>query len=275
MMNQYINSAISGLVQGLTEFLPVSSSGHLVIFKEILNFKNIDNLFFDVMLHFGTLLAIFVYFKKDIVNISTLFFKNLFKKKSFKEKMKIDEFKTAIYIILGSIPTAFIGFKYKDFFEELFKKPHLVGYSLLFTGFLLLISSISYFTKKEKKELNSIKTLIIGFIQGLAIIPGISRSGSTITSSIMLGISKKKAANFSFLLSIPAVLGATLLQIMKVIKLGTINMSIGAVLLGTCISFISGIIALKIVYKLLENKKFHLFGYYCLVAGFLALKFIK
>ena len=198
-------SIILGLLQGLAEFLPISSSGHLVIGHELLG-MNEAGMFFDIMLHAGTLLSIFVVFHKKITDIIV----------GCLHRDK-DQLREAGYIILASIPTALIGLGFKDALEGLFENPRAVCVAELFTGLLLFTSQWGATGAKhpdnEGVKMNWWRALVTGVVQGIACIPGISRSGSTISAMMFMGVNRKYAGEFSFLMSIPAVGGAALLDL--------------------------------------------------------------
>jgi undecaprenyl-diphosphatase len=253
----FFESFLLGLTQGLTEFLPVSSSGHLVILQKILNLgKQIE---FDVILHFATLFAILFFFRKDILEIvKGIFGKSIIGKHTFWG------------IFVGSIPTAIIGLLFKGFFEEKFSQPKIVSAMFIITGFILWFSS--KFSKSDILDKNNLTTkipdfLIIGLAQGLAIMPGISRSGTTIATALLLGFNRSWAFKYSMLLSIPAVLGAGILEIK--------NLSVTPIILtGSIVAFLTGILALYILSKIVINKKFNTFAYYLWPIGILGLLFL-
>lgn len=278
-----IESIILGLLQGLAEFLPISSSGHLVLGHELLN-MNEAGMFFDIMLHAGTLLSIFVVFRKKIVDIIV-----------GCVKRDPTQLKEAGYIVLASIPTAMIGLGFKDALESLFTNPRAVCAALLVTGCLLFASQWgktgSKHQENEGVKMNWWRALITGVVQGIACIPGISRSGSTISGMIFLGVNRKYAGEFSFLMSIPAVGGAALLDCIKWFKCqnpayvaeslehtqkcADAGSFTPELLVGMLVSFIFGIIALKWLMNFVQKGKFHYFSYYLWVAGILGLIFIK
>ena len=200
----YTEAIISGIVQGLTEFLPVSSSGHLVVLHHFFGY-NQPQFTFDIFLHIGTLFAVLVYFRRDIIDM-------------LKRRPRL-----LMYVILATIPTALIGFLFIDLVEGLFQNIKLVGLMLFVTaGFLFIADKVSA-SKSNTGKLSVVKAIGIGVIQGLAIAPGISRSGLTISSGILFGLDKNEAIRFSFLLAIPAILGALILQIIRTggrIKIG-------------------------------------------------------
>jgi len=255
----YRQSIFLGIIQGLTEFLPVSSSGHLVFFQSLMGLKE-PPIFFDVMLHLGTLLAVVVYFWTDIWKIAQGLGAVL------KRKHKnLPQVKLFLLIILASIPTGLMGILFEDWFESFFSRPKLVGGMLLITGLVLWITR---FAKKEGKPLEQIgwfDAILIGIAQGAAIIPGISRSGATISMGLFCGLDRELSGKFSFLLSIPAILGATLLEYKKI---DTVS-DLGTVLIGTAVAFGVGILALTFLMKIIKMGKIFNFSYYCCGMGIL------
>ena len=240
----YIWALVLGILQGFTEFLPVSSSGHLVLVQSLIPGFSQPGILFDVFLHFGTLFAVLFFFRKKIFELS---------------------WKYVLYIVIATIPAVLIGFFLKDSIEILFSSVEIVGIALIITG---LLNFLTHKHKEEIKELDSKKSVFVGFIQGFAIIPGISRSGSTIFAGIKSGLSSKDAAEFSFLISVPAIVGANVLEIYS-----SWGESINYVpyLIGFISAFISGIFAIKLVLKFLEEKKFKIFAFYCLILGLITL----
>ncbi len=248
-----------GVVQGLTEFLPVSSSGHLVFFQSLFGMKE-PQLFFDVMLHLGTLLAVVVYFRSDIWKIAQGMGAIL--KRSHKN---LPQVKLFLWIIVATIPTGLIGIFFKDWFESLFSKPKVVGIMLLITGLVLFLTR---WVKKEGRtieKMNWMDSIIIGIAQGIAIIPGISRSGATISTGLFCGLNRELSGKFSFLLSIPAILGATFLESHKIGS--SLEVQIG--LLGMAVAFLVGIFSLTLLTKIIKMGKIFNFSYYCCGMGIL------
>jgi undecaprenyl-diphosphatase len=248
-----LKAIILGIIQGITEWLPISSSGHLVIAQQLMHLD--VPISFDILLHLGTLLVIFMVFWKDILLTLKAFFK--FDFHSFYGRL-------SLYIIIGSVPTAVIGFTFHDLFESFFSSLFVVAIALLVTGTLL------YLTKffNGKRNLSSLDSLFIGIFQGLAIIPGISRSGSTIGLGLLLGNKKEQVAKFSFLLSIPAILGASIFDLkdFSFTSLGTLN-----VIIGLITAIIVGYISLKYLLKVIMENKFYYFAYYCWILGLIIL----
>lgn len=261
-----------GIIQGLTEFLPVSSSGHLVLGQIFFGITQ-SQLVFDISVHMGTLLAVLVVYASDIkamlVSAANFFFKAIFFKPVVSLFKEDENLQMAGLILIGSIPTAIIGFGLKQFEHVLFTSRVLVGCMLILTGTVLWISRKYYFSENKTNGPGIKKALLIGVCQGIAVIPGISRSGSTIAAGMFLGLDRHKAAKFSFLLSIPAILGAQILSIKDMINN---NLSIDPVTIyATITSFITGLIALKILLTLVHSGRFHLFAPYCWLIGALVI----
>lgn len=263
---------ILGIIQGLTEFLPVSSSGHLVLGQIFFGITE-SQLPFDISVHMGTLLAVLVVYASDIRAILVSVFGFISKAVSLKPMahlLKEDKnLQLAGLILIGSIPTAFIGLILKQFEHILFASEVLVGFMLILTGTILWTSKNFYFSKSKKDGFSIKKALIIGVGQGLAVIPGISRSGTTIALGMFLGLDRHNAAKFSFLLSIPAILGAQILSIKDMINSGLVIDSI--TIYATIVSFITGLLALKLLLSLVHSGRFHLFAPYCWLIGSLVL----
>jgi len=248
----YLESIIEGIIQGLTEFLPVSSSGHLHISHGLFNSETSISLSFTVFLHLFSLFAVLIIFRKVIFNI----IKGIFK--AIKEKKLNEDFELGMMVIVGTIPTAIIGLLFEDYFEATFSSPLIVSIILFFNGVILYSSK--FFQQKDGK-LTYKKALIIGFVQGLAITPGISRSGSTISVAILLGVNREKAGVFSFLLSIPAILGAVVLGYKGFLSITADEFYI--FLTGGMLAFIVGLFSLVILLKLIKKGSFYYFAYYC------------
>ncbi|HBT88258.1 MULTISPECIES: undecaprenyl-diphosphate phosphatase [unclassified Desulfobacter] len=255
---------ILGILQGLTEFLPVSSSGHLVLGQIYFNITE-NSLIFDISVHMGTLLAIFIVYFKDIQGIlkSLVYYAGTRNTSGHETNLAL-----AAAIVVGSVPTAIIGFSLKKFEDVLFTSSLLVGTMLIVTGGLLWVSR-RYYRIEKGEQLTISRAFIIGIVQGIAVIPGISRSGSTIATGLFTGLERKTAARFSFLLSIPAILGAQVISVKDLVESG--GHIDPATICGTIASFIVGLAALKLLLKLVNTGKFHLFAPYCWLAGILAL----
>jgi len=240
---------ILAVIQGLTEWLPVSSSGHLVIIQKVLGLS--PPLILDVMLHVGTLFGVLTVFRNDILDII---------KALIKRDFGTDAGKLALFITVGSVPIAIIGFVFYDILESLFSNLPAVGLTLLITGCVLVFSE----KRPGNKKMGILDSILIGLAQGVAIIPGSSRSGVTVATGLLRKIDKATAFRYSFLLSVPAVIGATVME-SKDLVAG--NVDAVPLFLGAIISMIVGYASLKLVQKIVMNEKFHLFAYYCWTVG--------
>lgn len=260
-----IDAILLGVLQGLTEFLPVSSSGHLVLMQHFLGMEE-PKVLFDVMLHVGTLGAVVVVYRKSIwslarTGISTSVDRNFYRHPigAVKSNMNL---KLVWLILVGSIPTGLIAIAFKDQFEALFTKPGTVAAMLIVTGMMLQLPRVRRDKVIANLPLRTWHTPLIGIAQGFAVAPGISRSGSTISVSLMLGISPQIAAQYSFLLAIPAILGALVLKLKDVAEVTP-----AAAIVGTLTAFVAGYIALRILLAMLNRGKFYVFSYYCFALG--------
>ena len=274
-----IQTILMGIVQGLSEFLPISSSAHLVftsnfykVFKgiEIIQESN-QEVFLDIMLHLGTLIAVLVFFRKDIMNILKALYYG-FKNKDYSSK----DFKTGVYIMFGTVITVLIAFPLNEVAEFLVFKPAIVGGLLMFTGCLLLFSE--WFGKriKEKKEITFKSSILIAIAQGLAALPGFSRSGLTIATGLLNGQDRKTAAEYSFLLSIPIILGASMVYpLIKIDFAEVVTYNWIAIIAGTIVSGIVGYLCIKYFLKFVSRFSLSVFGYYCLIAGIITAIFFS
>ena len=253
-----------GIIQGLTEFLPVSSSGHLVLLQNLFGIHE-PALLFDICLHGGTLVAVFIVFSKDIIRIGLTLLKLPFLIKSghgFKNLFQNNkEIRMALLIIIGSIPTAILGLLFKEITEHIFSSVWLVGLMLLITGSFLWLSKTATAKGRLINQMTIKDALVIGFVQGLAIIPGISRSGATICAALFLGIDRGLAGQFSFLLSIPAILGALLLSFD--LSASSIGIDATIILIGTIAAALTGFMALKILLRVVQKGHLYYFAPYC------------
>jgi undecaprenyl-diphosphatase len=256
---------ILGIVQGATEFLPVSSSGHLVIMPYLLGFPNAP-VIFDAMVHVATLFAVLIFFKKEFIDI-ILSFKSIIAGENASEEVKFNR-KLGIMLVIGTIPAAVIGVLFEEFFTEFFSEPFYVGFFLLVTGtFLILIEKISG-KLNDVHSLNVNKSLIIGCAQAVAILPGISRSGSTIAAGMLLGLTRESATRFSFLLSAPIVAGAGAFSIKKAFFDGTwAEMNITTILIGMFFAFIVAYLSIKFLIDYVKKHPLNVFAYYCYAVG--------
>lgn len=263
------SAIILGAVQGVSEFLPISSSGHLVLVHQLLGVQT--GLAFDTVLHVGTLVAIFSFFWKDIIDIIKGFVLSLVDLTegldTFKEGLKNSAPKRFSWlIIVGTIPTGIMGLMLKDAVESIFRGTIFVGIFLIITGLLLYYAERHKSGNTTAKNMSFKQTIFIGICQGLAVLPGISRSGATIASGLCIGLEREYAARYSFLLSVPAVIGAGVIQIKDI---ATLDISLTVLLAGFISSVIFGYLSIKLLMKIIKGWSLNVFAYYCLIIGFL------
>ncbi len=268
----YTDAIILGIVQGLTEFLPISSSGHLVIFERLLGIT-MENMAFEVFVHFGTLLSVVVIYAGDIWQMLNHFIYGS-THRNLRQTYRNDEYyRLSIFVLIGTLPAVLAGLLLADFFESIFHNLQLVGFTLMVTGTVILLT---IFIRKKAASLTASRALLIGIAQSVAILPGISRSGFTISCALFSGVSRDSAARFSFLLAVPAIFGATLLHTIDIIKNGIpANTSPAILLIGMTSAFIIGYIAIRFLLAVIKSGKFGWFAPYCLIAGLIVLIFIR
>ena len=265
------DAILLAVLQGLTEFLPVSSSGHLVLAQQLLNLHNPQIVSFDVFVHFGTLISVVIVFWNDIIEILRSFIKALKTYKTKEEHKKTEYFHLGSAIVIGSIPAGVIGLAFHRQIEEIFTDPKFVAMNIVITGLILFLTRLAKPVKGKKVDILS--SIIIGLAQMVAILPGISRSGLTMSAALFLKISPVQAARFSFLLSIPVIAGAALLETYKLITLGT-TIGFLQIIVGIAISAIAGYVAIKLLMRIMEKGKFSWFSFYCLMIGILGIFFM-
>lgn len=258
----YIEAIFLGLVQGLGEFLPISSSAHLVIAPWFFDFKD-PGLAFDVALHLGTLVAVIIYFWQDWVNLTIRPVKHVLKKEDEDGQNKM-YFNLLIYLIVATIPGAVAGLLIKDFAEHNLRNPMLVAINMILLGALLMWADKKFRSEDEGLKSVTLKmAMIIGFSQALALFPGVSRSGITITTALFLGFSRTTAARFSFLMSTPIILGACVLKGRFIIE----AFQNPQALMGIVTSAIIGFLCIKYLIKYVQFKSYNIFSYYRFVFG--------
>ena len=270
-MLDILSAIILGAVQGISAFLPISSSGHLVLVPALLGIET--GLAFDTILHIGTLVAIFTFFWKDIINLIKGFILSIIDLTEgvdiFKRELhRVPEKRFAWLIIVGTIPTGIMGILLKDAIETIFRGTLFVGIFLLVTAAVLYYSERHSSGQITQKDMSFKQALIVGICQGLAVFPGISRSGSTIASGLCLGLNREYAARYSFLLSIPAVIGAGLIQIKDI---ATLDASVSVLLAGFISSVIFGYLSIKLLMKMIKGWSLDIFAYYCTIIGIITI----
>ena len=264
--------AVLGVVQGVAEFLPISSSGHLTLFQHFFNMETPDNLF-NILLHFATLIAVCVYYREDILEMILEFFrflKDLITRTPGRGEPPAAR-RQILLLIVGTLPL-FLVLPIQDYVEQVGNYPAAVSCILILTGFVLFLSDRMARGRKNARNTTLKDALLIGVAQGFATLPGLSRSGSTIAAGMALGLDRKFAVRFSFLLSLPAVLGATLLKVVDVAKEGGVDAALlPKYLLGMVIAGVVGYFSIGLVNLLASKGKFGAFAYYCWIAGALFL----
>jgi undecaprenyl-diphosphatase len=266
-----LQAVLLAILQGFTEFLPVSSSGHLVLAQELLNLHDPNMMIFDVFVHFGTLISVVFVFWTDILKIVRSFIKAFATMKLKEEYQKTEHFRLGVAIIIGSVPAGIIGLLYRHQIEESFTDPKLVAMNLVITGLILFLTRLP--KAVPGKKIGIVSAFFIGLAQAVAILPGISRSGSTMSTALYLRISPIQAARFSFLLSVPVIAGAALLEGYYLCKDGN-TLGIMPLFVGTVESANAGYYDIKVLLKIMEKGKFSWFSFYCLMIGILGILFI-
>ena len=262
-----LQGIIIGIVQGLTEFLPVSSSAHLIFIQNILGVES--SLAFDTFLHLGTLLAVLIYFRADIIKMVEAWILSIgdILQHRFKEGFYSDPYKRlSWYVIIATIPVGLVGVLFESQVDALFAGAlYVPGFFLFVTGTILYLSQRMASGQIDMSHMGWFQSLFMGLGQACAIMPGLSRSGTTIAAGLVMGLDKEFAAKFSFILSIPAIFGAC------VIQLKDIGLSMSgdgaAIILGFIAAFISGYLAIKWLLDLIQNKSLDIFAYYCWIVG--------
>ena len=266
---ELIQSFLLGLLQGIAEFLPISSSGHLILARAFLGADLEPGITFEIVVHFGSFMSIIVYYRKMIMELITDFFASL-TPTALKEgrMLKNDNARMCLYIVISMIPAMIVGFTLKDAIEELFMNPFFISAMLVVTGCILFSTK---FVGDTDKEINGTRALLMGVVQALAIVPGISRSGSTISAGLYSGLNRDAVANFSFLMVLPVLGGAMILEVGEIYESGIEMAAIVSLGVGFFASFVSGYFALSYLIKILKREKFHYFSYYCWAIGIIGM----
>ncbi len=260
-----LNVIILGLVQGLTEFLPISSSGHLVICERLLGLSY-PGMSLEIWLHFGTLLSVLVYFRRKLLELARSILPWAAGAETTANR------KMLLALVVGTLPAVVIGLSFKSSIETAFDSPHFASAMLIVTGIILLSTRLA---KIGGRYVTIPRGFWIGWAQSVAILPGISRSGSTISAALFLGIQPALAAEFSFLLAIPAIGGAFLLDTFSGGGISFSPGEVGMLMAGTATAFLFGLAAIYSLLTIIRRGKFFLFGFYCLVAGAVSLIFVS
>ncbi|MBZ0273974.1 undecaprenyl-diphosphate phosphatase [bacterium] len=269
MIDESARSFILGIVQGLTEFLPVSSSGHLVIGQHLLGLAEPD-LLLDTVLHAGTLLAALIFLRPQLSEIAGALARLPGDLKRVRHWREDAGLRWLVFVVVASIPTAIVGLAFEESFERMFGSVLVVGIMLCVTG-VMLLSTLRFLARDPSAHLGIARAFLIGLAQSVAITPGISRSGATISAALFLGVHVEEAARFSFLASVPAILGATALQIAKIDAMDSTRLV--SLSVGFLAAAVSGYVALAWLFALLRKRRFPVFGIYCLTAGLITIGF--
>ena len=260
-----LQAIILGIVQGLTEFIPVSSSGHLVLVPHFLgwNFPHDPAFIFDVLVQWGTLFAVFIYFRHDLITIATAFIKGIIQRTPFADF----DSRMGWYLILATLPAVVVGLLCKDMIVQAFANPKMTGVFLLVTAALLVIAETAGHRNRNMEQVTWKDSLWIGFSQVLALLPGVSRSGSTIAGGMTRHLDRSSAARFSFLMSVPVMVGAGVLALKDLADLPAANEFILPLLVGFLAALVSGYLAIRWLIAYLSRHSLYLFAVYCTVLG--------
>ena len=269
----YFEAVILGLVQGLAEFLPISSSGHLALLQQWFGIQEDKVLLFAVLLHVGTLISVFIVYWRDIAELIVELFltiKDLCTGKGLRLQERPVR-KLGIMIIVATIPTGIIGILFNDLFDSLYNSIIPIGIGLIITGFLLVMAERMGASNRGIEQMNFRNALFIGTVQGIAICPGISRSGSTLFGSLICNLDRKFAVKFVFLISIPSILGSAVMEAPAALESGFDMAQLGPVLVGMIVAAVSGLIAIKTMIKIVSDKKLNYFSYYVWALGLIVI----
>lgn len=265
----FFEAIILGLVQGLAEFLPISSSGHLALLQYFFGIKGDDVVTFAVLLHLGTLVSVFLVYWEDIwalIKELGATFKDVFTGKGLRVNANPTR-RLGFMIIVATIPTGIIGILGNDLFTSMYSSLISIGIGLLFTGTILILAEKLGAGRKTVKEMKFRDAFIVGMMQGVAIAPGVSRSGSTLVGGLSTGLNREFAVKFAFLISIPSILGSAVLEVPDMISEGVDMAMMMPILAGVIVSAISGLVAIKAMIKLVTGKKLYYFSYYTWIVG--------
>jgi undecaprenyl-diphosphatase len=265
----FFSSVLLGFFQGIAEFLPISSSGHLSLLQNILGLNDVGgDLFFDVLLHLGTLLAVFVVYRRDVAEMVRDLIALVRGLMAKEKKIPPTEGVRMVLLLLVATLPLFAILPVKDRVESLYTNTMFIGFALLATGFLLFASDrVRKPGKKTIRSATILDALLVGCGQAIAVVPGLSRSGTTISLGMLRGLDRKFAVRFSFLLSIPAVLGANILEIGDAVRAGIDTSLLPVYLLGVAVAAVAGFFAIHLVNLLAQKGKFGKFAYYCWTVG--------
>lgn len=260
-----VQALVLGIVQGATEFVPISSSGHLVLVPWLLDWPE-PGLVFDTIVHWGTLVAVLAVFWRDLVALVQAWARSL-----VERNLDSTEAQLAWLIIVGTLPAALMGFLWEDFFESLFRSPGRVAALLLVTGAILALSERLGKRQRSMGDLSWLDSVLIGLAQGLAIAPGISRSGATMAMGLLRGVKREAAARYSFLLATPIILGAGLLPLAELFRAEVVGAVLPPLIIGFLAAAISGYLCIRVLLAYLQRGRLYVFAIYCWLAGIMSL----
>jgi undecaprenyl-diphosphatase len=271
-MHDWLIFSILGLVEGITEFLPISSSGHLIVARELLGATNANGLAVDAVLQFGTILAVVVYFFKDLLNLAYTALYRVLGKPVRKEDERL-----LVALIIGTVPAVILGFLLEKTMDTIFRNTHLVAYALIFGSLIFIFAE--YLSRRGKKyggveSVDFFKAFVIGLFQTIALVPGMSRSGMTISGGLFLGLSREAAAKFGFLLSVPVILGAGAKKFFELQSMGDLSALGTPLLLGSVMAFLSGLVAIHALLKFLRTHPLYVFAVYRVLLALAILVFL-
>ena len=269
----YLQAIILGLVQGIAEFLPISSSGHLKLFEKLLGLPNVetDYIFFDVLLHFGTLIAVFIVYHRVIWDLLREMLAMLHLRQYRPGKAPDGPKRRMIVLLIVSLLPLFLVLPLRDVLENLGANYLVVGFMLMLTGLCLYICDHLPRGKKDEKEMTLWDSLLVGIAQACAVMPGLSRSGMTICAGTARGLDRSYAVQFSFLMSIPTILAAVIVQLVDAVKVGLDISMLPKYLVGVAVAAVSGIAAMRFLQFIAKKGRFGGFAYYCWGAGVLSM----
>lgn len=263
-------SILLGIVQGLTEFLPISSSGHLIVLHDIFNLQTIDNLIFDVALHLGTLVALLIFFYNDIIRYFQAFLKSFMK---WNLKDDLDQ-RIAWLILISMIPAGIVGYFFENIIEQIFRSVWVVAIALILVGVLFFI--FEKYSKKEKDlvSLNWLKVFLLGLAQAVALIPGVSRSGITIITGLGINLKREVATRFSFLMSIPIIFVAGVKKLIDLTQMQIVFIDFVALILGFLSALLVGYLTIKYFLQFVKKYSLNIFGIYRIFIGVILLIYL-
>ncbi len=249
-------SIFLGAIQGVTEFFPISSSGHLVLFQNFLGLQPIEQAFFNILVHAGTLLAILIYFREKLIDL----IKGIFQKEPQSIKLFLN-------LIISTLPIVFVGLLFEDKVSQIFSTPNTVALSMLATALFFIVGE-QVSKNKTNQALTHLKALIIGIVQSIAVIPGVSRSGSTLIAGLLTGLDREKSAEYSFLIAIPAISGAVVLSVLKVLtEPSSQTLQTLPLLAGFLTAFLTGFLSIKFLMQLYKKHSLNGFAAYLIIVS--------